>query len=656
MNIPILTDILIIFGLAVVVLLLCHRLRIPTIVGFLFTGIVSGPYGLGLVKAVHEVEIFAEVGVVLLLFTIGIEFSLERLLQIRKSVLVGGSIQVLLTIGISFLLAVSFGLAAGEAVFIGFLVALSSTAIVLKLIQERAELDSPHGRTALGMLIFQDIAIVPMILLTPVLAGAGDTTGSAFLFLLAKGLGIVLIVVVLAKWVVARVLYEVAKTRNQDLFLLSIILMCLGIAWLTSKAGLSLALGAFLAGLVLSESEYSHHALGNILPFRDIFTTFFFVSIGMMLDFSILLRQPALLAALTLGVLLLKSVIASATTLMLGLPLRTAVLTGLAVSQIGEFSFILSRAGLENGLMLGDVYQMFLAVSILTMAATPFVLSGAPHLADVLVKLPWPKRLLSGFSPLPEQCDPELKNHLVIIGFGVNGRNLARAASVAGIPYVIVDMNPETVRREQNRGEPIIFGDATQEAVLHHTNIREAKTVVIAINDAPATRRITELVRRLNWKVHLIVRTRFLQEVKPLYELGADEVIPEEFETSVEIFTRVLTKYLIPREEIERLVAEIRADGYKMLRSLVLPAASLSDLSHHLHEIDLTAFRISAESPLSGKTLGQVDLRKRFGVTVVAIGRNSEILGNPGAETVIQPGDILFLLGAPENISRALNG
>jgi len=592
----------------------------------------------------------------LLLFTIGIEFSLERLLQIRKSVLVGGSIQVLLTIGISFLLAASFGLAAGEAIFIGFLVALSSTAIVLKLIQERAELDSPHGRTALGMLIFQDIAIVPMILLTPVLAGAGDTTGSAFLFLLAKGLGIVLIVVVLAKWVVARVLYEVAKTRNQDLFLLSIILMCLGIAWLTSKAGLSLALGAFLAGLVLSESEYSHHALGNILPFRDIFTTFFFVSIGMMLDFSILLRQPALLAALTLSVLLLKSVIASATTLVLGLPLRTAVLTGLAVSQIGEFSFILSRAGLENGLMLGDVYQMFLAVSILTMAATPFVLSGAPHLADVLVKLPWPKRLLSGFSPLPEQCDPELKNHLVIIGFGVNGRNLARAASVAGIPYVIVDMNPETVRREQNRGEPIIFGDATQEAVLHHTNIREAKTVVIAINDAPATRRITELVRRLNWKVHLIVRTRFLQEVKPLYELGADEVIPEEFETSVEIFTRVLTKYLIPREEIERLVAEIRADGYKMLRSLVLPAASLSDLSHHLHEIDLTAFRISAESPLSGKTLGQADLRKRFGVTVVAIGRDSEILGNPGAETVIQPGDILFLLGAPENISRALNG
>ncbi len=284
MDIPVLNDIVIIFGLAIAVLFICHRLRVPAVVGFILTGIFVGPYGLGLVKALHEVEMFAEVGVVLLLFTIGIEFSLERLLQIKKSVLVGGSLQVLLTFLATWFIARQFGQSSGEAVFIGFLVALSSTAIVLKLIQERAEVDTPHGRTTLGILIFQDIIIVPMILVTPILAGATGNVWETLFFLLAKGIGIIVLVMVSARWIVPQVLYQIARTRNQELFLLSVIVICLGIAWLTSRVGLSLALGAFLAGLIISESEYSHQALGNILPFRDVFTTFFFVSIGMMLD------------------------------------------------------------------------------------------------------------------------------------------------------------------------------------------------------------------------------------------------------------------------------------------------------------------------------------------------------------------------------------
>ena len=650
MEILLLNDIVIIFGLSIAILFICHRLRVPTIVGFLLTGTVAGPYGLGLVKAVHEVEILAEVGVVFLLFTIGIEFSLNRLLQIKKSVLMGGSIQVFLTLVVTFLIARQLGQPIGESIFVGFLISLSSTAIVLKLLQERAEVDSPHGRTTLGILIFQDIIIVPMILVTPLLAGGAGGSSESVLLLVAKGIGIIGLVIISAKWIVPQVLYQIARTRSQELFLLSVVVICLAVAWVTSSAGLSLALGAFLAGLIISESKYSHHALGNILPFRDVFTSFFFVSIGMLLDVGFLFRQPGTIALITLGVLVLKSIIASIATVLLGFPLRTSILVGLALGQVGEFSFILSKTGVEHGLLGGNIYQMFLAFSVLTMAATPFIITLAPRLADIMLLLPLPKKLIAGFYPVSEIKAFGKKDHLIIIGFGVNGRNVARAASLAGIPYAIIEMNPETVRSEQARGEPIYYGDSTQEVVLQHANIKDARIVVVAINDPAATRRITEIIRRVNSKVRLIVRTRYLQELKPLYELGADEVIPEEFETSVEIFTRVLAKYFIPRDEIERLVAEVRSDGYEMFRSLSKASASFSDLKLQLHDVDISTFRIPQESSLTGKTLAQIDLRKRYGVSVVAIRRDSQILSNPDADTLLQSSDVLFVLGSPDRV------
>jgi len=647
-----LNDIVIIFALSIAILFICHRLRVPTIVGFLLTGILAGPYGLGLVKEVQKLEILAELGVVLLLFTIGIEFSLGRLLQIKKSVLMGGSIQVLLTFLVIFVIARQLGQPIGESIFIGFLISLSSTAIVLKLIQERAEVDSPHGRTTLGILIFQDIIIVPMILVTPLLAGVTGDSGESVLILIAKGIGIIGLVFVSAKWIVPQVLYQIARTRSRELFLLSVIVICLAVAWITSSAGLSLALGGFLAGLIISESEYSHHALGNILPFRDVFTSFFFISIGMLLDVGFLFRQPGTIVLMALGVLVLKSFIASFATVLLGFPLRTSILVGLALGQVGEFSFILSKTGVEHGLLAGNIYQMFLAVSVLSMAATPFIITLAPRLTDIILLLPLPKKLISGFYPVSEIKIEDKKHHLIIIGFGVNGRNVARAARVSGIPYAIIEMNPETVRREQARGEPIYYGDSTQEAVLQHANIKDARIVVAAINDPTATRRITEIIRRLNPKVHLIVRTRYLQEMKPLYELGADEVIPEEFETSVEIFTRVLAKYFIPRDEIERLVAEVRSDGYEMFRSLSKESSSFSDLKLQLPDVEISTLRVAERSPLVGKSLAETEMRKKYRVTVLAIRRNSQILSNPNVNMPFCANDVLFVLGPPDRVAE----
>ena len=655
MEMPLLNDIVIIFVLSITILFICHRLRVPTIVGFLLAGILAGPYGLGLVKAVHEVEILAEVGVVLLLFTIGIELSFEKLLQIKKSVLMGGSIQVLLTSLVAFVIARQLGQPVGNSIFIGFLISLSSTAIVLKLIHERAEVDSPHGRTALGILIFQDIIIVPMILITPLLARATGDTGESVLILIAKGIGIIGLVIVSAKWIVPQVLYQIARTRNRELFILSIVVICLAVAWITSSAGLSLALGAFLAGLIISESEYSHQALGNILPFRDVFTSFFFVSIGMLLDVGFLFRQPATIALIALGVLVLKFIIAGFATVLLGFPFRTSILVGLALSQVGEFSFILSKTGVEHGLLAGNIYQIFLAFSVLSMAATPFIITMAPRIADIILLLPLPKRLITGFYPIPEIKIKSKKDHLIIIGFGVNGRNVARAARLSGIPYTVIEMNPETVRSEHAQGEPIYYGDSTQEVVLQHANIKDARIVVIAINDPAATRRITEITRRLNQKVHLIVRTPYLQEMKPLYELGASEVIPEEFETSVEIFTRVLAKYLIPSDEIEKLVAEIRADGYEMFRSLYKASSSFSDLKLQLPDVEVSALRVAERSLLVGKSLAEIDMRKKYGVTVLAIRRNSQILSNPNVNIPVCANDVLFVLGSSKKISEVTN-
>jgi CPA2 family monovalent cation:H+ antiporter-2 len=302
--------------------------------------------------------------------------------------------------------------------------------------------------------------------------------------------------------------------------------------------------------------------------------------------------------------------------------------------------------------MTGNIYQLFLAVSVLTMAVTPFIIALSPRIADLVSLLPMPKRLKSGLYHVPEIKVAGKKDHLIIVGFGVNGRNLSRTARIAGIPYVIIEMNPETVRSEQTKGEPIYYGDATQEAVLQHAHIKDARIVVVVINDPTATRRITEIARRLNPNIHFIARTRYLQEMKPLYELGADEIVPDEFVTSVEIFTRVLAKYLIPRDEIERFVAEVRSDGYEMFRSLSKEWASFSDLKFNLPDVEISTLRVDERSPLAGKSLAHIELRKKYGVTVLAIRRNSQILSNPDGDMQLCASDVLFVLGPIERIAE----
>jgi len=615
-----------------------------------------GPYGLGLVNAVHEVEILAEIGVVLLLFTIGIEFSLKNLLQIKRYLLIGGTLQGVLTYVAGFLIARRTGLPMGEAILLGFLISFSSTAIVLKLLQERAEIDSPHGRTALAILIFQDIIIVPIMLATPLLAGTsgGDVFGQITLTL-GKGLAIILIVFLCAQWLVPKILFHITRTRSRELFMLTILILCFAVAWLTSSLGLSLALGAFLAGLIISESEYSMQAFSNILPFRDVFTSLFFVSIGMLLNVAFVFQHGPVIVLLALGVLVGKAIIAAVATLIMGFPLRTALLAGLSLSQVGEFSFILALVGIEYGVLSEDIYQYFLSLSVITMAATPFIIATAPRLAEGVLRFPLPKKLKVGLYPVTKQAGASFhyipKDHLIIVGFGLNGRNVARAARAAHVAYVVIEMNPETVRLERAKSEPIYYGDASQEVMLQHVGIKDARIIVIVISDAAATRRVTELARRLSPKITIIARTRYVGEVKPLYELGANEVIPEEFETSIEIFSRVLVKYLVPREEIEKFIAEIRSDSYEMLRSVSREPQAYCELLP-FPEMEISSFRVQEASPMVGKSLAQLDLRKKHGVSLLAVQRGSEIIANPHGDSVVHAQDILLILGTPDKLAQ----
>jgi CPA2 family monovalent cation:H+ antiporter-2 len=525
----------------------------------------------------------------------------------------------------------------------------------MKIMQDRAIVETPQGNTAFGILIFQDIIVVPMMLLIPLLAGEGSRAGAeALLLFLVEVVVIGALVIVSAKWVVPLFFYNIARTKSRELFLLSVIALCLAVAWLTHMAGLSLALGAFLAGLIISESEYSHQALGNILPFRDVFTSFFFVSVGMLLNLGYFLEHPFYLGLLAFGVFFFKTLIVIMVAVLLGLPLRTAILAGISLGQVGEFSFVLSEKALQHGMLAGDMHQIFLAVSVLTMMATPFALTASHRIASFVLKLPLPRKIKRGSYPTPHAQQLHLKDHLIIVGFGLNGRNLARAAKFSGIPFVVLEMNPTVVREEHARGTPIHYGDATQEAILQHAGIKAAKALAVVIHDPAATRRITELARRLNPKIYIVVRTRFLQEMAPLSELGADEVIPEEFETSVEIFSRVLAKYLMPKEEIERFVVEIRSERYEMLRSLSREASTCMDLELCLPDVEIKSFRINVDSRFAGKTLAETELRKKMGVSVLAVRRKNEVISNPPAETVFSAGDILFVVGDPDRIAEAM--
>jgi CPA2 family monovalent cation:H+ antiporter-2 len=551
-ELPLLKDIFVIFGLAVAVALVCHHLRIPAVVGLIVTGVIAGPHGLGLVTEHAAVEQLAGIGVIFLLFTIGLEFSINAVAHVKRLFFLGGPLQVVMTAALAFLLARAAGMENAGAVLVGLLASLSSTAIILRILQDRSELTSPHGKGTMAILVFQDIAFVPMMLLIPFLAGQGSGhVWREAALLVVKVIGIWLVIWLVAPRLVPRLLTYIARTESNELFLLSIGVICFAVVWLTSLLGLSLALGAFLAGLILSDSEHSHRTLENVLPFRDVFSSFFFVSVGMLLQAGYVADHAPVLLAATAALIVLKGVISTGVMLGLGLPYRVSALTGLSLAQTGEFSLLVLAAGLAAGIVDADQYQFILAVCLFSMVAAPMIMGGVHRIADTFLRLPMPTRVREGRYFVTGDADERLRDHIVIVGYGVIGAMVGHSARLCGIAYEAIEINYDMVREQRGRGVPIFYGDGTQEASLEKANIAAARVLVAAIPDPIGTERVVATARRLNPRVEIVARTRYVRDMARLYQLGADEIVSEEVEASIKIFSVVLAKYGVAPEVIE---------------------------------------------------------------------------------------------------------
>ncbi len=648
MDYPVLKDIVVIFALSTLVNYIFTKLKVPTIIGYLITGIIAGPHLLGIINAPQSIEVMAEIGIILLMFSIGLEFSLNHLLKIRKIVFVGGFLQLILTTVITMFIARFYHLNYTASLFIGFITALSSTAVVLKILQDRSELSSNYGRTVLGILIFQDIILIPLLLLTPILGGNTESLGSQFLILGVKSVFIIGLVYIGNRWLMPWFLHIIALTKNQELFLMVILLICLSVALLTSEIGMSVAFGAFLAGLMISESEYSDNAFGNLIPFKDTFSSFFFVSIGMLLNLQFVVTNYQLIILTVLIVLIVKAVIAGGTAFVLGHTFKGTVMVGIALSQVGEFSFILSKLGFDYKILTEYYYQLFLAVAITTMAISPFAIKVAHPLANLLLKLPLPKVLVGGLFPLKQIEIPKLNNHIVIIGKDSRSLNLAVMTRYIHLPYISIVFDPATARKMQQNGEMVLYGDATNAPILRKAHVETAEVIVISVGNIIVTMNIIEKIRLINKLAYILVRAKHVTDIEDLYKAGANQVVPEEFETSIDLFGRILTKLLIPRNTINQTIAKIRHENYGIFRSQV--NKQHYNLLDEIPDLETHAIKVDDKSKIAGKTRGEIKFRKQYEVTLFAIKRNNRIFEHPEASFVFAKDDVAYFLGKPENI------
>ncbi len=553
-----LRDLVIILALAVVVVAILHRLGIPTIAGFILAGVIVGPHALKIIDDPHQVEILAELGVALLLFGIGLELSLDRLKKLWRPIIIGGTLQVGMTIAAAIFISRALGYSTNISILIGCLLAISSTAIVLRGLEVRGEVDAPHGRLTLGILVFQDLLVVPMILLVPILSGSGSSVGEVALTM-ARAVAILIGVVLASRLVVPRALHMIAKTRQRQLFLLSVLLIAIGTAWITSRAGVSLALGAFLAGLVVAGSEYRHQVLADMIPFREVFTSIFFISIGMLLSPMSFIENIIPIVLLLLAILVGKAIIVFITGMAMRLPVRVAILASAALAQVGEFSFVISKSAQATGLLTEYLSGIIIPAAILSMFITPFALAFGPHLAAGVGKMKTLTRMLKVVSveDAPEKIR-KLHDHVIIGGYGFTGEKLAESLKGCGIAYVVIELNPQNVQRAVEKGDPAYYGDITSIEVMEHLDLTHARELVLVINDPGAIARAIKAARRIAPELHITARTNYLLDVKPLLDSGATEVVPAELEAAVEITSRIVNRCKIPEGDITKQLDRIR--------------------------------------------------------------------------------------------------
>jgi CPA2 family monovalent cation:H+ antiporter-2 len=642
-----LQEIVLVYALAVVLLVVAGRLRLPSIVALIAAGILAGPSGLALVPVQEDVEMLSEIGVALLLFMAGLDFSIGELRRIWRRVLVGGIGQVALTVLLAAGAALMLGVVSVPHLFVlGLFVALSSTAIVLKELTRLNQAHAPHGRLTIGVLLLQDLIVIAVLVFAPIILGTGAamSPGVALLRVALVLAGVFLVGRFVLPW-----LLRIVSAASREAFPLAVLLASLGTALLTSMLGLSMAVGAFLAGLLLAESEFSHQIHAEVRPLRDLLASLFFISVGMLVDPLQMSSALPTLVALAVALMVVKAAGAAGAFVLAGAPQRVAVASAVALAQIGEFSFILGRSALEAGVFTRGEWQLLLGASILTMAATPSLVAVAPGLGSRFGRR-------RAAREVPGTPLPSLAGHVVILGYGVGGRLIARALSELATPYLILELNGDTVQSARAAGEPIYYGDATVQERLEAAGVRRAVGVVALLSDPDASRLATRAVRSLSATVPLIVRTRYRLEAERLMEEGATLAIAEELEASLEVLAQLLARMHIPGNVIEVLLDTYRRTTTAAgKRSRSAPAVPLGDLPLEIVDTPVATFRLANGMWGAGRTLKELNLRAETGATVLAVRRGQRTLTSPDGEFRLEIGDDLYLLGDDADIRLARN-
>ncbi len=651
-DIDLLKDLVVVFGCAAPVVYVFHRLKQSPIVGFVITGTIVGPYGLHLIEDIESVRTLATVGVMILLFSLGLEFSLKKLMETRIAVLVAGPLQLGATIAAVILITRSLDIAIGSGLIYGMLVGLSSTAVFMKMLAERGEADAIHGRIGLGIAIFQDLCTIPFLIAIPLLAAQNALVASVA-SALVRSVALIAVVLIAARYLFPTLLRGILKTTNKELFLITSIFMFLGTAWATANAGVSLGLGSFLAGLILSESEYGHHIFAEVRPFRDSLNSLFFISIGMLVNPGFIASNVGLMLGMTAAIVIGKILITTGAVMACRISLQPAFLTGVALCQVGEFSFILLQAASALGIISTGPYQIILACSVISMLLTPPLFGIARKLVSRYAR-EWNPRIALGRSPEGSaQGLQNIKDHVIICGFGLSGRNIASVLKANRIPYIIVDLNEQKVSECRKDGEPIMFGDCTSTHILELAGIHRSRVIVFVISDPFAARLAIAAARAMSPEIVVLTRTKYVDDMDALWDQGSTEVIAEEFEASLELMTRILRVYNAPRAMVAAEIKSIRDQRFGIFRErkTTVPRIRLST------EVDVytETWQAPADCSWHGATVEETRLRGETGVLILGIVRENHTLNNPGPRESILSGDRLVLSGTKEQLKKAIS-
>lgn len=644
-----LQPVLVLLAAAVLVVVVFRSLRMPPLLGYLIVGVAIGPHALGWINSTEEVRSLAEIGVVFLMFSIGLEFSLSRLMTMRRIVFGLGAAQVVATMLLVFAVATAVGVDWRGGLVLGGALAMSSTAILAKLLAERFELNSAHGRQIIGILLFQDLAVVPLLILIPALGAPADNLAATLGLALAKACVVLSVLLFLGQRLMRAWFHVVARQKSSELFVLNVLLITLGIAYITELAGLSLALGAFVAGVLISETEYRYQVEEDIKPFRDVLLGLFFVTIGMLLDVGIVLKN-AWVSVLLVSLVLAKTALIFGLSRLFGAASGIALRTGLALGACGEFGFVILAHAAGSGIVGNEVLQPVLAAMVLSMLIAPFVIERSEVLVRRWSASEWMSRAMQLHNIAVQSMAAD--QHVVICGYGRSGQNLARFLDQESVPFIALDNDPQRIREATAAGERVVFGDAARREVLLAAGLARARVVIVAYADTPSALRILAHVQELRPGLPVVVRTIDDSDVEKLRQAGAAEVVADVMEASLMLASSTLMLVGVPLTRVLRRIRETREHRYELFRGFfrgMTDAVEGEDLAlqQRLHSVPVATGARSAGRRLSDLGLAQA------GVEVTAIRRRNVRLPQPAGDTVIEEGDVIILLGSEAGVAAA---